>query len=114
MVRLASVRPFPPPPLDDPIGIKEMRAGKKMQGGWERGKLYLTLRCHHKNDCIQMGSDVSDFNVLLRVGANSHGIVRKPKLLKRNRAEANSNLEVRLLISLAPHLGPSVHRVSFI
>ena len=37
------------------------------EGGYEgggRGRLYLSLHCHHQNDsCIQMGSDERHFNV---------------------------------------------------
>ena len=33
-----------------------------------RGRLYLTLHCHHQNDfCVKMGGDVSHFNVSLLV-----------------------------------------------
>ena len=39
----------------------------------ERGRLWLTRRCHHQNDsCIQMGSDESCFNVSLAVRATNH------------------------------------------
>ena len=41
-------------------------AGTEIPGGGERGGLYLTLHCHHRNDsCILMGSDESRFNVSL-------------------------------------------------
>ena len=34
----------------------------------KREIIYLSLRCHHQNDCfIKMGSDESHFNVLLIV-----------------------------------------------
>ena len=34
----------------------------------EREIIYLSLHCHHQNDtCIKMGSDESQFNVLLIV-----------------------------------------------
>ena len=37
-------------------------------GGEIRVIIYLSLHCHHQNDsCIQMGSDMSHFNVLLIV-----------------------------------------------
>ena len=40
----------------------------EIPGGGGRGRLYLTLHCHHQNDsCIKMGSDESHFNVLLAV-----------------------------------------------
>ena len=31
----------------------------------KEGVLYLTLHCHHQNDCIKMGSNESRFNVSL-------------------------------------------------
>ena len=35
-------------------------AGTEIPGGVGRGRLYLTLHCHHQNDsCISMGSDES-------------------------------------------------------
>ena len=43
-------------------------AGTEIPGCGGRGRLYLTLHCHHQDDsCIQMGSDESHFNVLLTV-----------------------------------------------
>ena len=40
----------------------------KIQGGGGRGRLYLTLHCHHQSDsCIKMGSDENHFSVLLAV-----------------------------------------------
>ena len=34
---------------------------------WVKGRLYLTLHCHHQNDsCIKMGSEWSHFKVALR------------------------------------------------
>ena len=41
-------------------------AGIEIPGGGGRGRLYVTLHCHHRNDsCMKMGSDESSFNVLL-------------------------------------------------
>ena len=40
------------------------------EGVWRRGKreiIYLSLHYHHQNDCIEMGSDESHFNVSLIV-----------------------------------------------
>ena len=35
-------------------------------GGGGRGRLYLTLHCHHPNDsCIKLGSDERHFSVSL-------------------------------------------------
>ena len=47
---------------------EEVLAGTKIPGGGERGRLYITLHCHHQNDSrIKMGSDVSHFHVSLIV-----------------------------------------------
>ena len=43
---------------------KEVPARTEISGGGERGRLYLSLYCHHRNhSCIKMGSDESRFNV---------------------------------------------------
>ena len=43
---------------------EEVLARTETPGGGVRGRLYLTLHCHHQNDsCIKMGSDKSRFNV---------------------------------------------------
>ena len=52
--------------------IRFIRDGEKggggMEVGEERGRLYLSLRCHHQNgSCIKVGSDESHFNVSLIV-----------------------------------------------
>ena len=51
-------------------------AGTEIAGGGARGRLYLTLHCHHQSDsCIKMGSGESHFNVSLfgRGGGNGTG-----------------------------------------
>ena len=49
--------------------------GAKIPGGGGRGRLYLTLHCHHlKDSCIKMGSDESHFNVSF-IMRNSHRVV---------------------------------------
>ena len=45
---------------------EEVPVGTEIPGGWGRGRLYLTLHCHHQNDsCMKMGSDevCREFNV---------------------------------------------------
>ena len=38
--------------------------GEGVWGGGEREIIYLSLHCHHQNDCfIKMGSEESRFNV---------------------------------------------------
>ena len=47
---------------------EEVLAGTEIPGGGGRGRLHLTLHCHHHNDsCIKMCSDESHFNVSLTV-----------------------------------------------
>ena len=42
----------------------------------EREIIYLSLHCHHQNDCcIKMGSDESHFNVSVGSGGQSHKTV---------------------------------------
>ena len=48
----------------------------------ERESIYLSLRCHHRNDsCIKTGSDESHFNVSVGNDGQSHKCVHKPQLL---------------------------------
>ena len=63
---------------------KHILLGTEIPRSEGRGRLYLTLHCHHQNDsCIKMGSDdESHVNVLLVV-SDSHKTVHKPQLLKR-------------------------------
>ena len=47
---------------------EEVLAGTEIPGGRGRGRLYLTLHCHHQNDsCIKVGSDESHASVSLIV-----------------------------------------------
>ena len=52
--------------LQNPHGL--LGTGRMGEGVWRRGKreiIYLSLHYHHQNDCIEMGSDESHFNVSL-------------------------------------------------
>ena len=50
------------------VASEEVLAGTEIPGGGGRGRLYLTLHCHHQNDsCIRMGSDKSHASVSLIV-----------------------------------------------
>jgi len=54
--------------LVQPFKAEEVVAGTEIPGGGGRGRLYLTLHCHHQTDsCIKMGSEESNFNVSLIV-----------------------------------------------
>ena len=50
-------------------------------GAGRRGKLYLSLHCHHQNDfCIKVGSDESHFNNSVGSdGQKSQDSVHKPQ-----------------------------------
>ena len=71
---------------------------------WERGRLYLTLLCHHQNDsCIEMGRDEIHFNVSLIVRDK---VTRQcPQTITfQGKGESKQNrTEVLLLTSLTPH-----------
>ena len=53
----------------------------------EVGDIYLSLHCHHQNDCcIKMGSDQSHFNVLVVSDGQSHKTVStKPQLFLKKK-----------------------------
>ena len=62
------------------------------------------LHSHYQNDCIQVGSCVSHFNVSLIVRAKSQDSVHKPRFLKRRERRAKADrIEVLLLTSQAPY-----------
>ena len=46
----------------------------------EKEIIYLSLHCHHQNDCcIKMGSDESHFNVSVGNDVQSQDSVHKPQ-----------------------------------
>ena len=59
----------------------------------EREIIYLSLRCHHRNDsCIKMGSDESHFNVSVGNDGQSHkSVSTNHNFCRERRAEAVSN-----------------------
>ena len=58
----------PPPGWLVKRASEELPAGTEIPGGGGRGRLYLTLHCHHQNDsCIKTGSEDSRFKVSLIV-----------------------------------------------
>ena len=60
----------------------------------EEGDYIISPHCHHQNDfCFnfKMGSDESHFNVSLNVRDKVTRQCRRPQLLKRKRAEADTN-----------------------
>ena len=68
--------------------------GPRCQDVEERGRLYLTLHCHHHNDsCIRMGSDESHSIVSLIVRDKVIKSVYKPQPLKRD--ESRRRIEPR-------------------
>ena len=68
-------------------------------------RLYLTLHCHHQNDCIKTGSGESRFNVSLTVReGQSHKTKPTSSVWRERRAdEAGNRTEVLLLTSLTPY-----------
>ena len=78
-----------------PRCLRRGTGGDRDPRKWESRRLYLSLHCHHQNDsCIQMGSDVSHFNVSLTV---RNKVTRQcPQTTTfingKGRAEAESNL----------------------
>ena len=52
--------------------MRLIRKGGRGYGGGGRGRVYLSLHCHHQNDfCIKVGSDESHFNVSELCGTKS-------------------------------------------
>ena len=69
--------------------IRLFRDGEK--GVWRWGKreiIYLSLHCHHQNDCcIKVGSDESHFNVSVGSDGQSHKTVSTNHNLSEEKAE---------------------------
>ena len=60
-------------PVQREVPSKEVVAGTEIPGGGGRGRLYLTLHCHHHNDsCIKVGIHESHLNVSLTVKSRRH------------------------------------------
>ena len=67
--------------------ISQSLTGTEIPGGWGRGRVCLTLHCHHQDDSsIKKGSDQSHFNVSLIV--RDKDSVHKPQLLKRKESRS--------------------------
>ena len=89
-------------PIYRRVVFEEVVAGLEIPGGGGRGRLYLTLHCHHQNDfCIKTGSDESSFSV--SITARGNAIRRCPQITStfEDKAEPKRNrTEVLLLSSL--------------
>ena len=80
---------------------EKVHVGAEIPGGGGRGRLYLTLLCHHQNhSCVKMGSDESHFNVSLIVRAWSQDNFQEKGEPKRNRTK----------VPLFTSLTPSAHK----
>ena len=78
-------------------------AGTEIPGGGGRGRLYLTLHCHHQNDsCIKMGSDESQFNVSLIVRDRVTRQCPHATTSKERGEPKRNRTEVPLATSLTP------------
>ena len=72
-----------------------MLVGTEIPAGEGRGRLYLTIHCHHQDDsCIKMGSDERHFNVSLivrdkvtRLVSTNHNLFEEKGEPKRYRTE---------------------------
>ena len=65
---------------------------ERSKGRVGKGRLYLTLHCHHMNDfCIKMGSNDSHFNVSLIVRGNVTSLFRKSLLFFKEKGEPKQN-----------------------
>ena len=70
----------------------------------KRDIIYLSLRCHHQNDCcIKMGSDVSHFNVSLTVRDKVTRHCPQTTSLEEIGEPKRIRTEVPLLTSLTPY-----------
>ena len=77
-------------------------------GGAEGGKreiIYLSLHCHHQNDCcIKMGSDESDFNISVGSDGQSHKTVSTKHNLFEDKGEPKRyRTEALPLTNLSPY-----------
>ena len=85
---------------DDELSLK--RDGERRDG--KRGRLYLTLHCHHQNDsCIKTGSYERHCNVSLTVRDKvTSQCPQTTTFVERGESKQNRT-EVPLLTSLTPY-----------
>ena len=82
---------------------KEALVGTKIPGGGGRGRLYLTLCCHHQNDfSIKMGSDESQSNVSLMVRGKVTRQCSQTTTSEERGDSGRYGTKVLLLTSLTP------------
>ena len=81
---------------------EEVVAGTEIPGGGGGGSLCLTLHCHHKDDCIKMGSDESNFNVSLIVRDKVTRQCPHATTSKERGEPKRNRTEVPLATSLTP------------
>ena len=83
---------------------EEVLAEAKVPGGGGRGRLYLSLHCHHHNDaCIKMGGDESHFNVSVIVRDRVTRQCPQTTTFKERGEPKRNRTEVLLLTSLTPY-----------
>ena len=87
------------------IGDGEKEGGKRVWRWGKREITYLSLHCHHQNDCcIKMGSDESHFNVSAGSDEQSHKTVSTNHNLSEEKGVPKRyRTEVLPLTSLTPY-----------
>ena len=86
--------------------IRDGEKGGKGEWKWgEREIIYLSLHCHHQNDCcIRMGSDESHFNVSVGSDGQNHKTVSTNHNLFEEKGEPKRyQIKGLQLISLTPY-----------
>ena len=80
--------------------------GEGGKGVWrwgEREIIYLSLHCHHQNDCVKVGSDESHFNVSLIVRDKITRQCPQTTTFEGKGEPKRIRTEVLLLTSLTPY-----------
>ena len=79
-------------------------AEAKVPGGGGRGRLYLSLHCHHQNDfCIKVGSNEGHFNVSFIVRDKVTRQCPQTATFEEKGEPKQIRTEVPLLTSLMPY-----------
>ena len=87
------------------MGMGVRWGGKGVRRWGEREIIYLSLHCHHQNDCcIKVGSDESHFHVLIGSDGQSHKTVSTNYNIFEDKGEPKRcRTKVLPLTSLTPY-----------